>query len=244
MAEVLIVAPPSRNADRLRDILQEAGHGVHRAESIAEGLLAADRPVLAAFCFYALPDGTILNFLEQLRGRSTRRPVVIVADFAESCLAAQAMQRGAADFLPVPLDPAEVSAAIGRILAQRSANPVGQIRFEADEGVLILHLPLEVTYDSARSVDQLIQGGLPNPASGIIVNLERTRYFSSSGISSLFLLHLHFPALKERVFITGANPQILHTLRLAGTQHFFRFAPTVGEAVKTLAAEPLQNAGS
>lgn len=238
--ELLVLGPAGLDRDRLIRLIGVSGADARAADSLEMGLHLVDqRLVSGILSFYEWPEGSAQELVKALAAYDYPPPVVVVHDFAQSHEAAQAMGEGAFDFLPMPFDPTEVAACVRRTLRASEAQEMeGEVRFEAADGVLVLIFPEEMSYEDATALNNLIADGLPMPEKGAVLDLTDSRYFSSNGISSLFLLRDYYEELTERLIIAGASPQIHHVLRLAGVDRFFRFEADVDEAVAILAALP------
>lgn len=237
MGDMMILGPDTRERTRLEDLICSRGRHILKEETLqsAKGTIEAGR-VSHIFCFYNLEDGTVLDLVQHLKDTEQKHiRVVVVEDFAESRRAAEALSRGAFDFLPVPLDPTEVAATIGRLIATGgNVMPSEEIRFEAKDGILVLQFPNEVSYGAAAEIGRLIESQLVAPERGAVVDLTHTRYFSSSGIGLLFILCDAFKGLGDALLICGARPHIRNTMRLAGVDKVYRFCETREEAVQLI----------
>lgn len=236
MPEMLVLGPNEAETKRLVDLLHNAGYIVQHVNALDKALrrLDIDEPD-GFFCFYHMNGCNAREVLQQVRLKRPHLPFVIICDFSESSHAAEIVADGADDFLPMPFDPTEVAACAGRILsAGNIAAECEQIRFEARDGVLIMHFPPEMPFEVSSNLNRMISSGLPVPERGVVLDLAETTYFSSSGVSTLFLIYRHFQALDGRIFITGCGPHIRNVLRLAGVTGFFQFSPTLSEALALL----------
>ncbi len=236
MSEMIVLGPAGRDRDRLSDLLRAASHNVVYAESIRScKSVLRQQQVEGIFCFYELEDGNVMDLLSLLDKRNLPTRLVVIAEFADSCLAAEAIAEGAYDYLPTPLDPTEVSACAARLLSGSASGEKSElVRFEARDGILVLHFPPEVVFPTAANLSALVENGLVPPEKGIIFDLEKTRYFSSSGIGVLFLLRNTFSGLSDRLVVSGARPHIRNTMRLAGAEEVFVFVDEQSEAILLL----------
>jgi anti-anti-sigma factor len=236
MIRILLIGEEDRVSLRLGRILRSASYTVLHVPNLtaAEDYLKTEQ-LSGIFCFNAFAGGTVQELLLRLKQKGLAIPVVVLAPFSNSEAAGDAMALGAVDFLPYPFDPTEVTACAARLLySEQQVLSSQQIRFQAKQGVLVLHFPPEVVFEAARHLACLVEDGLPAPERGIVFNLSQTNYFSSSGIGVLFLIHKSFPQLTGKICICGARAQIRNTIRLAGAAEFFRLLDTEAEAIEAL----------
>lgn len=232
MAQILLLGPRGAERTRLADLIATSGHKLTESDSLdqAEGLLSSST-VGAVFCFYTFSDGTALDVIHHANGTK----VVVVAEFAETARVADAMAEGAVDFLPIPIDPAEVTACLSRLLnGGAPAAQVDPVRFEAYDGILIVHFPVIMSYDASLRLNRLFSETLPVPTRGAILDLSKTEKLSSSGVGLMFMVRRSFESTDKRAVVAGASPRIRHVLRLAGGEELFLFASTIDEAVQQL----------
>ena len=120
MAEILIVDDEPSVLFLLRELLEERGHVVHAASSGPEALALLDAPGLdgvdLVLTDFAMPELDGLGLLAQVRARRPELPVVLLTARGSERLAAQAIQRGAFDYVPKPFDIDELEAIVGRAL--------------------------------------------------------------------------------------------------------------------------------
>ena len=120
MPEILVVEDEAVLGRNLAAALQNAGHVAQLCASGAEGLAAArtSNPDLVLMDL-RLPDGSGLDFLEQILEIAHRVPVVMMTAYGSVAEAVEAMRRGAVDYLQKPLDLGELRLLIDRVLAQQ-----------------------------------------------------------------------------------------------------------------------------
>lgn len=231
MAHLLVIGPEGRERKRLISLLEARGHRLADCETLAQARkLLPLSPFDAVLCFHHLPDGTVLDLL----GDSTRR-VVVLADLQQSSLVAEALGRGAVDYLPLPIDPEEVTACATRITRNfEGPRERGDVRFEARGATLILHFPPALSYTATLQLNRLLAGKLAEPAGGIAISMEETEQLGSGGIGLLFLLLRAFGQHNTPVPIAGATPRIRHLIEIAGGHTAFRFFPSLAEALDSV----------
>lgn len=117
MGTILIVDDETNLRRLLRMVLQEEGHRVVEAASVAEArqCLADEAPDLV-ITDQRLGDGEGLEVMAAARQGEDAVPVVFLTAYATVELAVAAMRRGAFDVIPKPFDPEGVKAAVHRAL--------------------------------------------------------------------------------------------------------------------------------
>ena len=115
MQQVLVVEDDAGFRDMLSMHLEDAGYRVAVAAS-----LAAARPLSAQadalLLDQRLPDGTGLDFLQELRAGHPRLPVIMITGMNDSDLAIAAIKAGAYDYIRKPLDIAELDTTLRHAL--------------------------------------------------------------------------------------------------------------------------------
>src|SRR6202789_1705622 len=156
MSEVLIVDDDRNFRETLRELLADAGYQTLVATNAEEAitLLQTTAPDLA-LCDWKMPGGGGEQFLKSIHagGLLTTMPVIILTAHGTGPNAMQAMQLGAYDFIPKPLDIdqalATVTRAIRHMELQREVEVLRQQRFR-DSSLE------DVTESEERSKPQLI----------------------------------------------------------------------------------------
>src|SRR3984885_8773705 len=136
MSEVLIVDDDRNFRETLRELLADAGYQTLVATNAEEAitLLQTTAPDLA-LCDWKMPGGGGEQFLKSIHagGLLTTMPVIILTAHGTGPNAMQAMQLGAYDFIPKPLDMdlalATVARAIRHMELQREVEVLRQQRF-------------------------------------------------------------------------------------------------------------------
>ena len=110
------------NADILRYLvmlLEQAGHRVRAAASLAQAVEAAEAgPVELLISDIGLPDGTGLDLLSRLRVASPRLPAIAISGFGSDDDIRHSLDAGFAVHLIKPLDFRRLTAAIRNALAE------------------------------------------------------------------------------------------------------------------------------
>jgi DNA-binding NtrC family response regulator len=120
MAEILAVDDEPAVLFLLRELLEERGHVVHTAGSGVEALSLLDAHELdeidLVLSDFSMPELDGLGLLAQVRARRPELPVVLLTARGNERLAAQAIKRGAFDYVPKPFDIDELEAIVARAL--------------------------------------------------------------------------------------------------------------------------------
>jgi anti-anti-sigma factor len=237
MAKIVILSDANQEIQRLHKILLSAGHSVDIFANL-EKCLARIRISCPELVFVAnkLTDANAIKAIELIKDLGINRPFVVIAPFSESGEVAQAIKKGAFDFLPTPLDPGEVSACIARALADaKELDCLESVRFEAREGCLIMSFPEEMSFEATHKLGKLLSEGLPMPDKGVVIDLSRTQYFSSSGVSNLFLIYQMLDTMHKKMVVCGGSRSVFNILKLAGATEILTFAGSVEEGIIKLA---------
>src|SRR6202789_2528072 len=119
MSEVLIVDDDRNFRETLRELLADAGYQTLVATNAEEAitLLQTTAPDLA-LCDWKMPGGGGEQFLKSIHagGLLTTMPVIILTAHGTGPNAMQAMQLGAYDFIPKPLDIDQALATVARAI--------------------------------------------------------------------------------------------------------------------------------
>jgi DNA-binding response OmpR family regulator len=103
-------------------IVREAGHTPIPAYDAMQTLMFAIRPPVPALIILDInmPGGTGLESLQKLKrsARTAEIPVVVVSGSDDAGMPAQVRALGALDYLPKPIDPELLLAAVHRVLPQ------------------------------------------------------------------------------------------------------------------------------
>ena len=134
MARILIVDDEANMRRILAAILQEAGHDVTAAATVADarGALASASLDLV-ITDQKLPDGDGLTVIRVCAETDATLPVIMLTAYATVELAVEAMRQGAFDFIPKPFLPEPVTAAVRRalehtVLLRENERLRGQVR--------------------------------------------------------------------------------------------------------------------
>ena len=108
MTDILLIDEDEQRAERLGTQLREQGFSVETSRQ-----LSADRAWTNYRCLVCQID-LVRDLLQQI---ATAIPIIVMADNANIREAVTTIQRGAADYLPAPVEPGELVAAIERCAA-------------------------------------------------------------------------------------------------------------------------------
>ena len=103
-------------------VVREAGHMPIPAFDAMQTMMFAIRPPLPGLIILDInmPGGTGLESLQKLKrsAKTAEIPVVVVSASDDAGMPAQVRALGAVDYLPKPLDPEQLLAAVHRALSQ------------------------------------------------------------------------------------------------------------------------------
>jgi DNA-binding NtrC family response regulator len=118
MPRILIVDDDRATRQLTAEVLREAGHTVSEASTAREALARckANRPDLVLLDLI-LPDRTGVDLLGELKALWPELQVVFLTAYPEVRSAVEAMRRGAAEYLPKPVDPETLVAICDAALA-------------------------------------------------------------------------------------------------------------------------------
>jgi DNA-binding NtrC family response regulator len=114
---VLIVEDEATVRFAIRTYLETYGYEIEEAESCATALTRVNTMLPDVLLIdYALPDGTALDLMGQLKAASIEVPVVLITGHGSIELAVTAIKEGAEHFLTKPLELASLAVVIDRII--------------------------------------------------------------------------------------------------------------------------------
>ena len=168
VATVVVIDDELSMREFLQILMQEDGHDVHVAASVAEGLdvLGKLDPDLV-FTDLKLPDGSGLEVLEWLRDHQPETQVIMVTAYASAETAVQAIRLGAYDYQTKPFQVDEVRAIAERALEKgalirQNRHMAVQLQDKYSVGNIISRS------DAMRSVVALIHKVAPSQTSVLI----------------------------------------------------------------------------
>ncbi len=124
---VLLIEDDRELAGAIRLDLEAAGHTVHIAETMAEGLRAARSGDVAALIIDRLMNGENgLSIVETLRGEGKWTPALVISGLTSVDERIAGLKAGCDDYLVKPFDVRELTARVDALL--RRGGDVGLIR--------------------------------------------------------------------------------------------------------------------
>jgi len=136
MSRVLVIDDDASLRYTLEAVLTDAGFAVESAESGDKGLLAFEaRGADVVLTDLAMPEMDGMKVLERLRALDPGVPVLMLTAHGSERVAVAAMKAGAADYLPKPFDPDELTLIVRRASDLRSLRlQNARLRTEASIG--------------------------------------------------------------------------------------------------------------
>lgn len=120
--DVLVIDDEPIVRDSVRLVLEARGL---RVATVGDGREALSHPAAdgcrLVLCDLMLPESSGLDLLRALRARRPALPVVMITGYATAERALQALQAGAAGFLPKPFDESELLTLVRRALQPTDA---------------------------------------------------------------------------------------------------------------------------
>ncbi len=121
MAHILIVDDDQAICKTLNLHFQQIGYQVSLANSAEEGIsIAFTSKVDAIISDIRLPGRDGLSLLQEIKERRPLLPVIIITAFHDLEMTVAAMQGGATDYVPKPIDLGELDAAVEHALSRES----------------------------------------------------------------------------------------------------------------------------
>ncbi len=135
MHSVLVVDDEAIMRTFLQKALKRMGYSVTLADSVDAGLAAfSPRRYSLVLTDLRMPGRSGLDLLDTVKAIDPNTPVVIMTAFGSIDSAVDAVRRGAADFVPKPLEFAQLEFVIGRALEKRATSKeLERLRPHADE---------------------------------------------------------------------------------------------------------------
>jgi DNA-binding NtrC family response regulator len=169
-AKLLIVEDDSALSQMLVLHFDDAGYRADAAATCAETLKrTAEQAYDLVLLDQQLPDGTGVGLLETLLRRDPGLPVVMMTGRHDLELAIEAIQKGAADFIHKPVETAELTLTIERLLSDRrlsqqvQAEPPGEAEVQDDRDLIgrssaMLAVSKEIALSARSDASVLISG--------------------------------------------------------------------------------------
>jgi DNA-binding NtrC family response regulator len=141
MSAILVVDDDAPAARLLAEVLTREGYEVTVALSVAEALAALDGGArfAAALTDLRMPGASGLDLVRELKARDPGAIVLVLTAFGNAQAAAEAIARGAYDFVSKPVDLAQLRLVLARALERRQLeveNRALKRREGGDEGIV------------------------------------------------------------------------------------------------------------
>ena len=116
-------------------------------------------------------------------------------------------------------------------------SPPLDVSIEEGGGIVVVHVAGEIDLASAPGLGNQLSSAVPNKALGLVIDLTRTTYLDSSGISLVFDLaeRLRRRGQELRLVIPEGAP-LRRVLRIVDANGTMPVLPTVGEATDQIRA--------
>ena len=171
---LLIVDDEKNMRLSLEAVMTDEGYTIRAVDSAEQGLALLDQEE----CFMVITDARLggmsgYEFLEKLRARSPKLPVLMITAYATPRLAVEAIKAGAIDYLAKPFAPEELLHAVARCAERhRLLFENANLRARAEETYQLDR----IIGDSAkiRELRQLIQTVAPTNATVLILGESGT----------------------------------------------------------------------
>jgi two-component system, NtrC family, response regulator AtoC len=207
-AHILIVDDQAPILQFLKRTLEEGGHRVTTATTVAEGFerIRADVPDLALFDLM-LPDGSGLDMLRETHNEFPHLATILMTAYGDVDTAVEAIQAGAQDFILKPFNLQQLMLSVERALGNTRAARRLYSSFRRDQffhvspGMVMSAAPeMQEIYETVRKLAAgdrttvLIQG-----ESGVGKDILANMIHASSIRSSEAFLELNCAALPEKL---------------------------------------------
>lgn len=124
MSRILVVEDSRTQSAFLKEILESHGFEVAAAEHGEAALVAIGRqPPHAVLTDLLMPVMNGLELVEQIRKRFPRVPTILVTEYGSEDVAAEALHRGAAGYIPKRRIATDLVPSLERVLGIAKANP-------------------------------------------------------------------------------------------------------------------------
>lgn len=240
MADIVIINHDNKDSMVLATAIESIGHKAKLISDVSDAklYLKSKEPDLI-IAEQEMPGTSGISLFEYLQEKMNKiPPFILMCNISLSASAGIALQKGALDFLPKPVDPEEAITIIEHALNRRplAIFNENQVSFEAEKDILIVKIPEQFMHEAAVQFSRLLNGGAIISERGVVVDLSQTRYMASIGIGMLQMLAASFSDSSERLYMCGAGPRIYHLLESAGIFHFFQYEEKVSDALEKINA--------
>ena len=116
---------------------------------------------------------------------------------------------------------------------------LADVQFDVYEQVVVSTVTGEVDLSNATRICDAIGEATPNTALGVVLDLSRVGYLDSAGIHLIYRLRENLRARGQKLMLAiPADSPVQDSLRLAGVTQYLPIAPSVDEALLSLAPPP------
>lgn len=235
MTEILILSPENSDARKLKNILESINCKAVLISCISDVRLYLNNnnPDLV-IAEQELEESSGIEFFEYLcETKDKVYPFILLSSISLSSLAGKALQMGAIDFLPKPVDTEEVITIVERAIHKRpvSIQAENQVGFEAKGDILIITLPRQFVHEASVQLSKLLNVGAISAEKGVIIDLTKSDYIASIGIGILQVIASSFIGSEAKLIMCGASPRIFHLMDIAGIFHFYSYKENLDEAL-------------
>ena len=130
MPKILIIEDESRVAGLLKRGLEESGHSVEVADSVANGLVVFENePFDIVVSDVMLPDGSGFELCRKIRERNEQIPILMLTALGTTDDKLEGFDSGADDYMVKPFDFRELEVRINTLLKRRKASPTDKIEY-------------------------------------------------------------------------------------------------------------------
>ena len=155
--KILMVEDDADTRAGLCDVLEEDGHSVESAATLAEVFLRDDLPTFSVILLdRKLPDGTADRHLPRLKTSAPGAAIIVMTGYADLDAVIEAIHHGAVDFIIKPIHPERLKLRLKRMVELREAED----RVSRAERLAAIGQMLAVLSHESRNVLQCISGGL------------------------------------------------------------------------------------
>ena len=130
MPKILIIEDENRVAGLLKRGLEESGHFVKIADSVANGLIVFENePFDIIVSDVMLPDGSGFELCRKIRERNEQIPILMLTALGTTDDKLEGFDSGADDYMVKPFDFRELEARINTLLKRRVVSPTDKIEY-------------------------------------------------------------------------------------------------------------------
>ncbi|MBM4085406.1 MAG: sigma-54-dependent Fis family transcriptional regulator [Planctomycetes bacterium] len=203
---ILVVDDEELSRNYLREALTSRGYEVVTASGGSEAIgLARDQAFDVVITDLVMPGIDGLDLVSLVKDIRPQTSVVLVTAYATVERAAEAMERGASDFIHKPLQADQIHFVIQRVLAQRRLREIQTERIEQGlgqhsfQGIVGLSLPMQAVFEQIKSVADVKSTVLVLGESGTGKELVARAIYECGKQKSGQFVAVHCGALSEHL---------------------------------------------